>query len=144
MIHDWHVVDDRSEECVTEILNLPAASALWTCLVLAMASATVSITITQTELFAPLRAWANRVHPMTGHLFHCFYCMSHWVVIAGIAIYRPVIISSGVLVIDWTVSALFTVALAALFSGAIFKAFLAAMAKKMKEIEVKKAMYAEG
>lgn len=129
---------------MTEILNLPAASALWTCLVLAIASATVSITLTQTELFAPLRAWANRVHAMIGHLFHCFYCMSHWVVIAGIAVYRPVIISSGILIIDWTVSAFFTIALAALFSGAIFKAFLAAMAKKMKEIEVKKVMHAGG
>jgi hypothetical protein len=125
---------------VTEILNSPAASALWTCIVLAIASASVSITITQTELFAPLRAWANKAGHMIGHLFHCFYCISHWVVIAGIAVYRPVIISSGVSIIDLTVSTFFTIALSAFFCGVIFKVFLAAMAKMMKEREVKKIL----
>ncbi|WP_312783482.1 DUF1360 domain-containing protein [Brevundimonas sp.] len=125
---------------MTEILTSPAAHGLWICLVLAIASASVSITLTQTELFAPLRAAANKVGHMIGHLFHCFYCISHWVVIAGIAVYRPVIISSGVPVIDWTVSAFFTIALTALFCGMIFKVFLAAMSKKATEHELKKTL----
>lgn len=125
---------------MTEILTSPAAQALWTCLVLAIASASVSITLTQTELFAPLRAAANKAGHMIGHLFHCFYCISHWIVIAGIAVYRPVIISSGVPIIDWTVSAFFTIALTALFCGMIFKVFLAAMSKKATEIQLKKTM----
>jgi hypothetical protein len=125
---------------VSEILNSSAASALWTCVVIAIASASVSITVTQTELFAPLRTLANKAGHMIGHLFHCFYCISHWVVIACIAVYRPVIISSDVALVDWTVSAFFTITLATFFSGMIFKVFLAAMMKMVKERELKKMM----
>lgn len=125
---------------MNEILTSPAAQGLWTCLVLAIASASVSITLTQTELFAPLRAAAHKAGHMIGHLFHCFYCISHWVVIAGVAVYRPVIISSGAPIIDWTVSAFFTIALSALFSGVIFKVFLTAMSKKATELQLKKSL----
>lgn len=68
--------------------------AAWQCVVLAIATSTISITITQTELFRPLREVMLKVHPMIGYLFKCFYCMSHWVVFAGVAIYKPVLISS--------------------------------------------------
>ena len=119
-------------------ISLPAD--LWTCVVLAVAAASVSITLTQTELFAPLRAAANKAGPMIGHLFHCFYCISHWVVIAGIATYRPVLVSSGIPLVDWVVSTFFTIAVSAFFSGMIFRVFLSAMAKKTAEIEIKKLM----
>lgn len=119
---------------MTEILTSPAAQGLWTCLVLAIASASVSITLTQTELFAPLRAAAHKAGHMIGHLFHCFYCIS------SVAVYRPVIISSGAPIIDWTVSTFFTIALSALFSGVIFKVFLTAMNKKATELQLKKSL----
>lgn len=125
---------------MTEILSSPAAQGLWTCLILAIAAAAVSITITQTEMFAPLRAAANKAGHQIGHLFHCFYCISHWVVIAGIATYRPVLVSSSIPIIDWVVSAFFTIAVSAFFSGMIFRVFLSAMAKKTAEIEIKKLM----
>lgn len=125
---------------MTNLLASPAAQGLWTCLVLAVASSAVSITITQTEMFAPLRAAANKAGHQIGHLFHCFYCISHWVVIAGIATYRPVLVASGIPLIDWVVSAFFTIAMAALFSGMIFRVFLSAMAKKTSELELKKLM----
>ena len=125
---------------MSEILNSSSATALWTCIVLALASASISITITQTELFAPLRAAANKAGHMIGHLFHCFYCISHWVVIVGIAVYRPIIISSGIPLMDWIVSAFFTIALTAFFCGIIFNVFLSAMAKMIKERELRKVM----
>lgn len=127
---------------MNEVLTSPAAAGLWTCIILATASASVAITVTQTELFAPLRAAANKAGHMIGHLFHCFYCISHWVVIAGIAIYRPTLISSGVPLIDWIVSTFFTITLAALVSGLIFRVFLSAMGKMMKERELKQIMSA--
>jgi len=125
---------------MTDLLTSPASQGLWACLVLAIASSSVSITITQTEMFAPLRAAANKAGHQIGHLFHCFYCISHWVVIAGIVAYRPVLIASGIPLIDWVVSAFFTIAMAALFSGMIFRVFLSAMAKKTNEIALKKLM----
>jgi hypothetical protein len=129
---------------MNEILNSPTAASLWDCIILAIASASLSMTITQTEIFAPLRALALKSGHMIGHLFHCFYCMSHWVVIAGISVYRPIIISSGIPIIDWTVSAFFTIALSAFFSGLIFKVFLSAMAKAIRERELKETMNAGG
>lgn len=129
---------------VIEAISTTTANGVWTCLVLAVASASVSMTVTQTELFAPVRAAAHKAGHMIGHLFHCFYCISHWVVIAGVAVYRPVIISSGAPLIDWTVSAFFTITLTALFSGLIFKVFLAAMGKVAKEQELKALLGQDG
>lgn len=128
---------------MNELLNSPTLEAFWTCVVLAMASASVSITITQTELFATLREWTNKLHPMIGYLFHCFYCMSHWVVIAGTVVYHPVLISSGFGFIDWLVSTFFTVTLTSFFCGLMFRVFLVAMEKKMTEYESKKVMSTE-
>ncbi|GAA4254297.1 DUF1360 domain-containing protein [Azospirillum formosense] len=125
---------------MTDTVNPQAWAAFWTCLVIALASSSISITITQTELFAPLRAWATKVHPMVGHLMHCFYCTSHWAVIAGILIYQPVLVSSGHHAADLIVSAFFTITVATLTSGMIFSVFLAAMAKAMKERVLKRML----
>lgn len=114
-----------------------ALPALWTCLVIAVASSSISITIAETELFVPWRACTGKVHYKLGYLFSCFYCLSHWVVCLGIAIYRPVVVSSGYLMVDWIVSAFFTITLSTFISGLMFKVFMAAMAKKVKEKEFK-------
>ncbi|EKO3905372.1 DUF1360 domain-containing protein [Vibrio fluvialis] len=116
---------------------------IWVCLVLAIGAASISITITQTELFVPLRAFTERLGHMTGYLFRCFYCMSHWVVIAGVAIYQPVVAQSSYWLVDLVVSAFFTITLSSFFSGLMFKVFQAAMGKKIKEIEVKTLMAAQ-
>lgn len=113
---------------------------LWTCLVIAMASASIAMTMTQTELFAPLRQWAKKTGHMIGHLFKCFYCMSHWAVIAGIIIYRPVLISSGNMIVDLIVSTFVTITLAAIICGIMFLVFLSAMQKGAKEITNAKLM----
>jgi len=126
-----------------DLLNSPLAGALWTCLALATAASALSMTVTQTELFAPLRALAWKIHPQVGHLFQCFYCFSHWVVIAGTLVYRPVVIASGWAAVDWLVATFFTVALTALFCGLLFKVFLTAMAKAVRERELKKLFASE-
>ncbi|MCP1714160.1 glucan phosphoethanolaminetransferase (alkaline phosphatase superfamily) [Kerstersia gyiorum] len=110
--------------------------ALWACLVLAVAASSIAITITHTEVFAPLRAWTQKLGHMVGYLFQCFYCMSHWVVFLGILIYRPRIR----LLADLVVSAFFTLTLSAFVSGIFFKVFLTAMAMKVREKEVKEIM----
>ncbi|WP_396233632.1 hypothetical protein [Acinetobacter baumannii] len=110
------------------------------CLVLAFAASSIAITITHTEVFAPLRAWTQKLGHMVGYLFQCFYCMSHWVVFLGILIYRPRILSSGSVLADLIVSAFFTLTLSAFVSGIFFKVFLTAMAMKVREKEVKEIM----
>ncbi|ADU72607.1 hypothetical protein [Pantoea sp. At-9b] len=122
------------------IIELSTLQSLWTCFVLSFAAASISFTITQTELFVPVRNLANKIGHMTGYLFHCFYCMSHWVVLAGVIIYRPVIISCGNKYIDLAISTFFTITLTTFTNGFMFRSFLSAMAKKMKEKEIKAMM----
>ncbi len=113
---------------------------LYTCIAIAAAASSLAITITQTEVFSALRAWSQKLGHMTGHLFQCFYCMSHWIVGAGVLLYQPRILRSSVLVADLVVSAFFTVTMTAFVSGLMFKAFMAAMAMKLKEKEAREIL----
>ncbi|THU05520.1 DUF1360 domain-containing protein [Lampropedia puyangensis] len=117
-----------------------SGAALWVCLVIAVAAASISYTITMTELFAPLRAWSQKLGHMIGYLFTCFYCMSHWVVIAAVLIYQPRLIQSEFLVVDLIVSTFFTITLSAMVCGVLFKVFLTAMTMKLKKKEVTEAL----
>ncbi|KAB0588881.1 DUF1360 domain-containing protein [Comamonas kerstersii] len=123
-----------------EIVWSNSAAALWMCVVIAVAAASISYTITMTELFAPVRAWTQKLGHMIGYLFTCFYCMSHWVVIAAVLIYQPRLIQSGSLVCDLIVSTFFTITISALACGLLFRVFLTAMAMKLKQKEMAEAM----
>lgn len=103
------------------------ASDLSVCLMIALASASISMTLTQTELFAALRAWAARKNALLGHLFKCFYCMSHWVVIAGMLVYRPALLHSGIGAVDWVMTAFIVLTVTTFINGLLFKAFQAAV-----------------
>ena len=116
-------------------LGTSALPALWMCAVIAVAAASISYTITMTELFAPLRAWAPKLGHMIGYLFSCFYCMSHWVVIAAVLLYQPRLIHSSSLVADLVVSTFFTITLSALVCGLLFQVFRTAMSMKVQQKE---------
>lgn len=120
--------------------DLPVLKALWACIVISFTAASISLTITQTEVFVPLRNVANKMGHMIGYLFHCFYCMSHWIVFAGVLIYKPVLISSGYIIIDLIVTAFFTVTLTTFVNGFMFRSFISAMAKMMREQDLKEMM----
>ncbi|TQV74167.1 hypothetical protein FKG94_16290 [Exilibacterium tricleocarpae] len=109
---------------------------LWTCAVLALSASCLSITVTQTELFAPMRAWISQKNSLIGHLFQCFYCLSHWVVFVGIFVYQPTLVSSSFKFIDLVISAFFTIGLSTFFSGIVFKVFISALSKARLENEV--------
>lgn len=111
-------------------------SSLWTCFAIAVAASSISMSISQGEVFAPLRNWAQKVGHMTGYLFKCFFCLSHWFVFLGVAIYRPAITQSGFPLVDWTLAAFFSLTLSTLVSGLIFKVFCTAMASKLLEKEL--------
>lgn len=110
---------------------------LWSCIVVAMMSSCISITITQQEIFRPLRDWVKSKSNKLGHLISCFYCFSHWIVFIAILIYRPIIIHSGISAVDLVSTIFFTVYLATIFSGLIFKVMRTAIAKAVEENEVK-------
>jgi len=124
---------------MNELNAIRGFDALLQCLTIAVASASIAMTVTQTEVFAPLRAFAGKQHAMLGHLFSCFYCFSHWVVIGGVTLYRPVILNSGNFLANWLVSIFFTITLTAFVCGLMFKVFLAAMATHEKQQAIKQS-----
>lgn len=125
---------------MTHHLTSETWGAFWVCFVIAAAASSISITITQTEVFAPWRRFTEKLGHMIWYLFQCFYCVKHWVIFLGIAIYQPIIIQSGHRLVDLVVSAFFTVTLSTLISGIMFRAFVGAMEKKVKEAEMKARM----
>lgn len=113
---------------------------LWACIVISFAAASISYTITQTELFVPIRNLANKMGHMIGYLFHCFYCMGHWVIIIAVLIYKPIIINSGHMVVDLIVTGFFIVTLMTFVNGFMFKSFSSAIKKMTDEMELKEKM----
>ncbi len=91
-------------------------------LVLALATSAISMSFTQGSMFEPLRSWIASKNTLLGELSRCFFCFSHWVAFAAIAIYRP-----RPLQIWWpadlVVAAFVVIALATLISGLMFAGF---------------------
>ena len=88
--------------------------------VLAMAVAAIAVTTSKSRMFAPMRKWLAERSDMLGELASCNYCTSHWLSIAFVAIYRPVLVPQWFLV-DLVVSVFVMVAIAAVVGGAIIK-----------------------
>lgn len=101
-------------------MNYPALLDL---LVLALAIATVSMTISKTYIFRALRDFLEERSEWLEKLFSCPYCLSHWLSFAAVALYQPRPIESGFLIVDLAVSAFAVVCLSAWFGGLIFRAF---------------------
>jgi hypothetical protein len=110
-------------------MQLPV-EALWTCAVLAMVVSGTSFTITGTEIFEPMRRFLAARSERLGHLTACFYCTSHWVTFLLIALCRPVLVSTGIGLVDLAISAFFVIQLAAFLTGVLFKSFSVIMPVK--------------
>jgi hypothetical protein len=91
---------------------------------MAFAVASISMTLAKSQAFA----WARDMVPgnwkWLKELVNCPYCTSHWVAIALVLAYRPVLLQAW-FPLDLVVSAFVVVTLAAPLQWVIFKAFLA-------------------
>ncbi len=93
---------------------------LYQVIVLALATAAISVTIAKARMFASVRKWIAERNEWLGDLASCNYCMSHWVSIAFVVIYRPVLIPQWIFV-DLLVSMFVMVTIAAIVGGVIVK-----------------------
>lgn len=93
-------------------------TALFQIIVLALAAAAISTTITKAFIFAPMRDWIFKQNEWFGELFSCPYCMSHWVGFVLVAIYRPVLVEMW-FIIDLLISVFVLVSISAIVSGLI-------------------------
>ena len=101
------------------------ASDFVACVVIALACSGIAMSFTQGPVFDSLRAWIMNKNKLLGDLFKCFFCLSHWLAFAGVAIYQPRPLQ-GMLAADLIVAAFLIVALATLSSGLMFAAFFTA------------------
>lgn len=90
---------------------------------LALFVSVVSLTITKAKAFSTIREKIIEKSDWLGYLFSCPYCLSHWVSFLVVAVYRPITVSSGMLLVDLVVSVFVIVALATMFSWVIYHAY---------------------
>jgi ABC-type phosphate/phosphonate transport system permease subunit len=57
---------------------------LYGSLLLAMAVASISMTVTKSSLFNGFREKTNKIGKFFRELFNCPYCLSHWLAILGV------------------------------------------------------------
>lgn len=72
-----------------ETYEFPNSGTLFTFFVLAAAIGTASFTIARAKVFESFRDWVEGKSEWFGNLFHCPYCVSHWLAWGAVAIYRP-------------------------------------------------------
>lgn len=87
---------------------------------LALAVASISHTLARGKVFEPSREWVWLKSERLGELVGCPYCTSHWVSFLLVAIYHPILVDSGLRIIDHFISAMVLVMLAAAISKLVF------------------------
>lgn len=90
---------------------------------LALATASISLTITKATIFEPVRDWIGDRSDFFGELFSCPYCMSHWISFGFIAYYQPRLITSQYLLADLFVSTFALITVASLLAASVFRLF---------------------
>lgn len=95
------------------------------CAIIALTCSGIAMSFTQGSMFDPIRAWIMSENKLLGDLFKCFFCLSHWLAFAAVAIYQPRPLRSTPLA-DFIVASFTIVTLATLASGLMFTAFFMA------------------
>lgn len=92
-------------------------------LILALAVAVISLTVTKSTLFEKPRQWILERSAWIGKLVTCPYCTSHWVSFVLVALYQPKITHSPWWQLDLLVSAFAIVALAMPIAFVVHRSF---------------------
>jgi len=82
-------------------------------ILLGVAAASISFTISETKLFKSFREWTKAKNKFWGELFSCGYCLGHWASFALVAIFRPKLFESW-----WLLDYFLTALVIAWLSGA--------------------------
>ena len=88
-------------------------------LVLSLVASTTSVTLAKARVFRGLREVVGRCGGWLGDLVRCPYCMSHWIALLLVAVYRPRLTQCSLPILDYLVSVFAIVAVATLWSAGI-------------------------
>lgn len=104
------------------MLGMIDMMATLTALVLAVAIAAVSLTITRASIFKPFRLWVEEHSTFFGELVSCPYCMSHWVALVVVSIFKTRVVVSSVPPADYLLTIFFLVSVSCLVAAPVFLA----------------------
>ena len=99
------------------------ANKIFNLIILSMCVSTVSLTISKSKFFSPLRYCVNKRSERLGSFLSCSYCMSHWVAaffVSLLYIYTPIIMVTNIIFIDVTITIFATIALATIITGIMY------------------------
>jgi len=111
-------------------------------IILSLVTASIAFTISEAGIFTEVRALAKRTHYKLGELLSCGYCVSHWVAFFLVSIYQPRLFLSDFWLLDYFLTAIFIVWLAAfqwrmmVISGKIIRLLL--FKAKIEQLEYDK------
>lgn len=92
--------------------------------VLSLAISSISMTICKAKIFSSFREHVSKMNTWCGGLVKCPYCLSHWISLLFVVLYRPKIIQKFFL-LDYFVTIFVIVSLASFWSLIICKVFVA-------------------
>lgn len=90
---------------------------------LSMCIATISLTITKSVAFSPVRRMVYQQSEWLGALFNCPYCLTHWIAILFVTllyVYSPFHMVTNKVFLDIMIMIFATTSLATLISGVMF------------------------
>lgn len=90
-----------------------------------IACGAISMTISKAKIFLPFREWITNKSEWLGDGLSCPYCMSHWVSLALMIVYRARPLDCGVLIIDFFVATMMMVALSSITARVIYSSYAA-------------------
>lgn len=91
--------------------------------IVSMAVATISMTLSKGKIFDSLREWIDERSDFFGDLIHCPYCTSHWVAFGACLVFQPTLISCGFWILDVILTAFAVTMASSVFAGLIFSSY---------------------
>jgi hypothetical protein len=98
-------------------------SGLISLLVVSMAVAAVSMTLSKGKIFSGTREWLDDKSEFLGDLIHCPYCTSHYVAFGAVLIFQPFAVTSGWFIPDVLLASFATVAMSSYWCGVIYSSY---------------------
>lgn len=98
---------------------------LITIIILSAAISAFTSTMSLAGITVSMRDWLMGKNQFLGKLFSCPYCLSHYIALLIIIWYRPVVVMSSSIIIDSIISLFTLVAISAIMTGQIKRAFFA-------------------
>jgi hypothetical protein len=103
-------------------------------LFLALANATISVTINRASIFDVPRRFLSKRSDFLAQLLSCPYCLSHWVAFVLVGVYRPQVLPAH-WVLNFLAASFAVVTLTTFCVGLMFAAFQQIPAPKGSEQE---------